>query len=99
MHEQRMLRVYTANTASDHNNEIQFEAIFGQFQCIQVEQRMNENSGKLKHQIKFNGNPIFTKEYDEKEVFTGELEVYISDDWSRVANMFNVTRFVYQSLV
>ena len=94
-----MLRVYTANTVSEHNNEVQFEAIFGQFQCIGVEQMMNERSGKLKHQIKFNGNPIFTKEYDEKEVFTGELQVYISDNWNRVANNFHVTNFFYQSLV
>jgi len=94
-----MLQVYTANTASDHNNEVQFEAILGQFQCIQVEQRLNKNSGKLKHQIKFNGNAIFTKEYNEKEVFTGELQVYISDEWSNDANRFNITRFVYQSLV
>jgi hypothetical protein len=96
--ENRMMEVYTSNTASDLNNHIMFEAIFKQYQCIQVEQRKDEKSGKLKHQIKFNGNPIFTKEYDENEVFTGELQVFISDNWNRDANNLKVKRFVYESL-
>ena len=32
--EQDKLEVYTANTASEHNNRVRFEAILGQYQCI-----------------------------------------------------------------
>ena len=57
---------------------------------------MNNATGKLDHNIKFNGKTIHSKEYDFNEVFTGELKVYISDEWERTANNYGVSQFAYE---
>ena len=61
--ETRKLKVTTSNNSTDHRNSITFTAIVGQFQCINVEQILNEETQKLDHKIKFNGNTILSKEY------------------------------------
>ena len=62
--ETRKLRVTTSNNSTVHRNSITFTAIVGQFQCISVEQILNEETQKLDHKIKFNGNTILSREYD-----------------------------------
>ena len=52
------LRVTTSNNSTDHRNSVKFTAIVGQYQCISVEQILNEKTQKLDHKIKFNGNTI-----------------------------------------
>lgn len=57
---------------------------------------MNNATGKLDHDIKFNGETIYSKEYNFDEVFTGELKVYISDEWASHAFNYRVSQFAYE---
>ena len=91
------LKITTSNNKTNINNIIKFEAILGQFQCVEVEQKKNIKTAKLDHKIKFNGNTILKKEYDENEVFVGDLHVHVSDPWSKKASGFTVLNFVYQT--
>ena len=42
---------------------------------MQVEKILNPETGKLDHKVKFDGNPVFEKSYDENEV----LKIYLRD--------------------
>ena len=96
--ETKKLKVTTSNNSTDHNNSLKFEAIVGQFQCINVEQILNEETQKLDHKIKFNGNTILSKEYDQDEVFTGQLQIWISDNFHGTANKYKVRKFIYETI-
>ena len=96
--ETKKLRVTTSNNSTDHRNSLTFTAIVGQYQCISVEQILNEKTQKLDHKIKFNGNTILSREYDQDKVFTGELQVYISDEWHPTANKYRVRNFIYENI-
>ena len=96
--ETRKLKVTTSNNSTSLINSIKFEAIVGQFQCINVEQILNEETQKLDHKIKFNGNTILSREYDQEEVFIGELQIWISDDFHGHANMYSVRKFIYETI-
>jgi hypothetical protein len=97
-YETTKLKVTTSNNSTDHRNTFTFAAIVGQYQCISVEQILNEKTQKLDHMIKFNGNTILSKEYDQDKVFTGELEVWISDKWNPTANRYKVRNFIYEKI-
>ena len=96
--ETRKLRVTTSNNRTNLTNSIKFEAIVGQFQCINVEQILNEKTQKLDHKIKFNGNTILSTEYDQEEVFTGELEIWIADKFHNSADKYKVRKFIYETI-
>ena len=96
--EKRKLRVTTSNNSTVHRNSIKFTAIVGQFQCISVEQILNEETQKLDHKIKFNGNTILSREYDPEEVFTGELQIWISDNFYTSAYKYQVRKFIYETI-
>ena len=96
--ERTKLRVTTSNNITNHRNSISFTAIVGQFQCINVEQIMNEETQKLDHKIKFNGNAILSREYDPEEVFTGELQIWISDNFYNSAYKYKVRKFIYETI-
>ena len=98
LNEMTKLRVTTSNNSTVHRNSIEFTAIVGQYQCISVEQILNEKTQKLDHKIKFNGNTILSREYDQDEVFTGELQVWISDEWNLTANKYRVRNFIYEKI-
>ena len=92
------LEVTTSNNSTDHNNSVQFTAIVGQYQCINVEQILNHETQKLDHKIIFNGNTIFFNEYDQDDVFTGELQIWISDNFNGAAGKYQVRKFIYETL-
>ena len=92
------LKITTSNNRTTHINNVKFSAIVGQFQCVQVEQVLNRNTQKLDHKIKFNGNTILSRQYEQNEDFTGELLVYISDEWHGTANQYGVRMFIYETL-
>ena len=96
--ERTKLRVTTSNNSTDHRNSITFSAIAGQFQCINVEQILNFETQKLDHMIKFNGNTILSREYDPEDVFTGELEIWISDNFHSSADKYKVRNFFYETI-
>jgi hypothetical protein len=96
--EKTKLRVTTSNNSTDHRNSITFLAIVGQFQCINVEQILNEETQKLEHKIKFNGNTILSREYDQDEVFTGELQIWSSDEFHVAAGKYKVRKFIYETI-
>ena len=96
--ETRKFRVTTSNNSTDHRNSVTFTAIVGQFQCISVEQIQNEETQKLDHKIKFNGNTILSREYDPEEVFTGELQIWISDNFYNSAYKYKVRKFIYETI-
>ena len=97
--ETRKLIVTTANNSTDHRNSVTFTAIVGQYQCINVEQILNEETQKLDHKIKVNGNTIFSKEYDQEEVFTGtKLQIWVSDVYHGTANKCKVRNFTYETI-
>ena len=96
--ETHKLQVTTSNNSTNIINYVMFDAIIGRFQCIQVEQTLNPETLKLDHKIKFNGNPILSREYDQDKVFTGELFVFISDQWNVDAGRYKVRRFIYENL-
>ena len=96
--ERKKLTVTTSNNSTDHRNSITFTAIVGQYQCINVEQILNEETQKLDHKIKFNGNTILSREYDQEEVFIGELQIWISDDFIGNAGQYKVRNFIYESI-
>ena len=90
------LRVTTSKNSTDHNNSVEFTAIVGQYQCIIVEQIRKEETQKLDHKIKFNGNTILSREYDRDEVFTENLEIWISDSFHDAADEYKVQNFTYE---
>ena len=94
----KKLKVTTSNNITSLTNSILFEAIVGQFQCINVEQILNEETQKLDHKIKFNGNTILSREYDQDEVFTGELQIWISDNFIGAAGKYEVRKFIYETI-
>ena len=96
--ETEKLEVTTSNNSTDHNNSVKFTAIVGQFQCINVEQILNEETQKLDHKIKFNGNTILSREYDQDEVFTGRLQIWISDNFISSAKAYIVRKFIYETI-
>ena len=96
--ETRKLKITTSNTENDHRNSIMISANIGQFQCLQVEQVLNNQTGKLQHKIIFDGNTVFEKSYNENEVFTGELIVHVSDPWNNQAGKCRVRKFIYEIL-
>ena len=96
--ETRKLSVTTSNNSTHHRNSKKFSAIVGQFQCINVEQILNEETQKLDHKIKFNGNTILSRQYDQDEVFTGELQIWISDDFIGAAGRYEVRKFIYETI-
>ncbi|CBY22491.1 unnamed protein product [Oikopleura dioica] len=96
--ETNKLRVTTSNNSTTHRNSLQFTAIVGQFQCVQVEQILNSKTQKLDHKIKFNGNTILSRQYHRNDVFTGEVMVFISDQWHATANRYKVRNFIYEKL-
>ena len=58
----------------------------------------NETTHKLDHTVKFMGKTIFEKTYSEYEVYTGPLEVWISDKWHDDSNRNKITQFAYEIL-
>ena len=56
----------------------------------------NPTTHKLDHKIKFMGETILKKAYSTDEVFTGPLQVWISDEWHWDANKNKITQFVYE---
>ena len=44
------------------------------------------------------GENIFEKAYLENEVFTGPLEVWISDNWHVASSRNHITQFAYEIL-
>ena len=96
--ETNKLKITTSNNENNITNTIAIKANIGQFQCLQVEQILNPETGKLDHKIKFNGNPVFSKSYHQDEVFTGQLKVYVSDEWNERAGKSAVRKFVYEKL-
>ena len=98
LNETTQFQVTTSNNRTDLTNSIEFTAIVEQYQCISVEQILNEKTQKLDHKIKFNGNTILSREYDQDKVFTGELQVYISDEWHPTANRYRVRNFFYEKI-
>jgi hypothetical protein len=78
--------------------------LFGEHQkifCIQklfkVIQRFDETIGKLRKTVFFNGNPIASKTYKREDVFTGPLQVWISDKWHMQAGKYTVVNFLYET--
>jgi len=59
---------------------------------------LNSKTQKLDHKIKFNGNTILLRQYNQNEVFTGELMVYISDQWHNSVDKYRVRNFIYENL-
>ena len=98
MNETSKLRVTTSNTMNDHRNSVTFSAIVGQYQCINVDQILNKDTQKLDHKIKFNGNTILSREYDPDQVFTGELQIWISDNFFNSAYKYVVRKFIYETI-
>ena len=96
--ETEKLEVTTSNNSTDHNNSVKFKAIVGQYQCINVEQILNEDTQKLDHKIKFNGNTILSREYDQDQVYTDMLEIWISDDFTGAADKYKVRNFIYETI-
>ena len=96
--ERSKLKITTSNIKNNHRNTFKISANIGQFQCLQVEQILNRKTGKLDHKVKFDGNPVFEKSYDENEVFTGELIVHVSDPWHERAGKCRVRKFIYEIL-
>ena len=94
----KKLEVTTSNNSTNLTNSITLEAIVGQIQCINVEQFLNEETQKLDHKIKFNGNTILSREYDQDEVFTGELQIWIADNFHSTATKYIVRKFIYETI-
>ena len=65
---------------------------------IKVTQKLNATTNKLDHKIKFMGETVFEKSYDEDQVFTGPLQTWISDEWNSKAGRNHITQFVYEIL-
>jgi hypothetical protein len=63
-----------------------------------VEQILNEETQKLDHKIKFNENTILSREYDREEVFTGELKIWIADNFHGTAGKYKVRKFIYETI-
>ena len=93
--ETKKLIITTSNTKDDHTNSFKISANIGQFQRLQVE---HPETRELDHKVKFDGNPVFEKSYDENEVFTGELIVHVSDPWNKRAGKSRVRKFIYEIL-
>ena len=96
--ETRKLMVTSSNNVTRITNSVTFTAIVGQYQCINVEQIFNKETQKLDHKIRFNGNVIISREYDQDKVFTGELQVWISDKWNKTASKYRVRKFIYETI-
>ena len=96
--ETKELKITTSNTKEIHRNSFKISATIGQFQCLQFEQIFNPKSGKLDHKVKFVGNSVFEKSYDENEVFTGMLIVHVSDPWNAPAGKCSVRKFILYKL-
>ena len=96
--ETKKLKVTTSNNSTHHRNSKKFSAIVGQFQCINVEQILNEETQKLDHKIMFNGNTILSKEYDQGQVFIGDLQIWISDDFIGKAGQYKVRNFIFERI-
>ena len=100
------------NDGNNYRNTRKIPVKMGQFQCIQVylnsfknlilflkvTQIKNEATQKLDHTIKFMGETIFEKAYSENEVFTGQLGVWISDQWHSESYRNKITQFSYEIL-
>ena len=56
------------------------------------------STNKLDQKIEFMGDIIFEKEYNEDEVFTGLLGVWISDEWHSSSSRNLITQFAYEIL-
>jgi hypothetical protein len=63
-----------------------------------VTQIKNKSTNKLDQKIEFMGDIIFEKEFNEDEVFTGPLQVWISDEWHSSSSRNLITQFVYEIL-
>ena len=88
------------------------DAVLGQFQCLsvskkvrfsknapfQVEQRLDKETGKLHQQVLLNGNRIESWNIPPEEVFTGPLQVWISDKWHPQGGRLSVLNFIYETL-
>ena len=98
INETKKLEVTTSNNSTMLTNTVKFTAIVGQFQCINVEQILNKETQKLDHKIKFNGNTILSREYDQEEIFAGELQIWISDSFHSSAGKYKVRKFIYETI-
>ena len=59
---------------------------------------MNEETRKFDKKVFFNGNIIKKWSFEDKDVFTGPLQVWIADKWRPTGIRFSVLNFIYENL-
>ena len=65
---------------------------------IKVKQKRNDETGRLDKKLFFNGNVIETWSFEEEDVFTGPLQVWVADKWNPSGIRFSVLNFLYENL-
>ncbi|CAG5077916.1 Oidioi.mRNA.OKI2018_I69.PAR.g8843.t1.cds [Oikopleura dioica] len=90
--------ITVSDRPQNHIHEFMIDALLGQFQCLEIEQRFDVETGKFQKNFFFNGNIIKSWTLRQGDVFTGPLQVFISDKWHHTAELFSVVNFIYESL-
>jgi hypothetical protein len=74
------------------------DTVFFFSEAFQVEQKFSHEINKYRKDVYFNGNIIGTRTNQKLEdIFTGPLDIYISDKWHVQGGHFNVSNFLYES--
>ena len=64
-----------------------------------MEQKFDNDRGKYRKDVFFNGNIIDTRTNKEpNDIFTGPLDVFISDKWHVQGGNIKVANFLYEAL-